>query len=93
MYQSMYERLQYCVKVQCVTGVDWHSQQNGDLADLFNCDIGTDDFGYTWLAQDVGSRSDFMKLLIDRMNERATLSVLSQVENSPKADHYKHFKN
>ena len=49
-------------------------------------------YGHAWLAQDVRSRFDFMKLLIERVNDRATISVLSQVENSPKADHYKHFK-
>jgi len=49
-------------------------------------------FGHAWLAQDVGSRSDFMKLLIDRVNDGATLSMFSQWENSPKADHYKHCK-
>ena len=37
----MYKKLQYCVKAQCVTGVDGHSQQNGGLTDSFNCDIGT----------------------------------------------------
>ena len=34
IFQSMYEKLKYCVKVQCVTGFDGHSQQHGGVNDF-----------------------------------------------------------
>jgi len=49
-------------------------------------------FGYAWIAQDIGNPSYFIELLIDRVNDRATQKILSQADNSPKADYYKHFK-
>ena len=34
IFQSMYEKLKYCVKVQCVKGFDGHSQQHGGVTDF-----------------------------------------------------------
>jgi len=34
-----------------------------------------------------------MKILIDRVNDRAMLRILSQAETYQKADHHKHFKS
>jgi len=54
--------------------------------------------GYrTWLrlrviAQYIGNRSNFIELLIDRVNDRATQKILSLADTSPKADYYKHSK-
>jgi hypothetical protein len=51
-------------------------------------------FGYAWIAQEIiGSHTNFMALLVDRVNDRAPLNILSQEENSPKANFYKHFKS
>jgi len=49
-------------------------------------------YGHAWLAQDVGSRFDFITNYINKVNDGATPNVYSQVENSLKADHCKHFK-
>ena len=49
---------------------------------------GAEIWGYQYLA----AIEVFIELLIDRVNDRATQKIISQADNSPKSDYFKHFK-
>ena len=50
-------------------------------------------FGYAWLAQDVGNSKLLLSLFSQRLNDCYFQDWLAKLNESPKAEHYKHLMN
>lgn len=50
-------------------------------------------FGYVWLAQEVGNSKYLLYLFSERIKDCYFQDWLSKINESPKAEHYKHFKS
>ena len=50
-------------------------------------------FGYVWIAQGVGNETNFIQLFKTRIKDCYLQIWKSNLDNSPKALHYKYFKS
>lgn len=50
-------------------------------------------FGYVWVANTVGDANRFIKVFKQRIKDISVQNWKSRLEESPKANHYKHFKS
>ncbi|MEW8544974.1 MAG: reverse transcriptase family protein, partial [Candidatus Thiodiazotropha sp.] len=50
-------------------------------------------FGYVWVANTVGDANRFIKIFKQRIKDISVQNWKSRIEESPKANHYKHFKS
>ena len=50
-------------------------------------------FGHVWMAEGVGNGRNFLDIFTRRLKDFSLQNWHSQINDSPKASHYKHFKS